>query len=31
MQEVKGVGKDFPGSPVGKTLCFYYREHGFDP
>ena len=22
---------DFPGGPVVKTLCFYCREHRFDP
>ena len=23
--------QDFPGGPVGKTLCFLCRGHGFDP
>ena len=25
------VRKDFPGSPVVKTLCFQCKGHGFDP
>ena len=23
--------RDFPGSPVGRTPCFYCRGHGFNP
>ena len=26
-----GLGGDFPGGPVVKTLCFYFRGHRFDP
>ena len=27
----KKLPKDFPGSPVVKTLHFQYKEHRFDP
>ena len=23
--------RDFPDSPVVKTLCFHFKEHGFNP
>ena len=28
---VKEKHRDFPGSPVVKTLCFQWRRQGFDP
>ena len=27
----RGDSQNSPGGPVVKTLCFYCREHGFDP
>ena len=27
----RGKARDFPGSPVVKTLSFHCRGHGFDP
>ena len=27
----KYLPKDFPGSPVVKTLCFHCRAYGIDP
>ena len=27
----KNTARDFPGSPVVKTLWFHIRGHGFDP
>ena len=30
-ENFKCTSRDFPGSPVIKTLCFHYRGHGFHP
>jgi len=29
--KARGKKRDFPGGPVVRTLCFHFREHGFDP
>ena len=31
LKKKKAVLKEFPGSPVGKTLSFHYSGHGFKP
>ena len=31
LENCKNLVRDFPGSPVVKTLHFHHRGHGFDP